>query len=88
MNNNVHLGDGMLDGAKADINNRAKGLIKIGIDAIFDYIEGKVQDFPKIIEQLHNSTEIEQEIAALWSEHLFEEASRAEAAIMACQIII
>jgi hypothetical protein len=73
MNNNVHFGDGVLDEAKADVNNRVRGLIKIAIDAVFDYLEGKVEDLPKIIKQLRNSPEIEREIAALWSEHLFEE---------------
>ena len=29
MNNNVHFGDGVLDEAKADVNNRAKGLSTI-----------------------------------------------------------
>lgn len=73
MDNNVNLGDGVLDGAKADVNNRAKGLVKIAIDAVFDYLEGKVKDLPKIIEQLRNSPEAEQKIAALWSKHLSEE---------------
>jgi hypothetical protein len=73
MDNNVNFGDGVLDGAKADINNRAKGLVKIAIDAVFDYLEGKVKDLPEIIKQLRNSPETEQKIADLWSEHLSEE---------------
>lgn len=73
MNNNVHLGDGVLDEAKSDVNNRVKGLMKIVIDAVFDYLGGKIEDLPEKIELLRNSPEIEQKIATLWSEHLFEE---------------
>lgn len=72
MNNNVHFGDGVLDETKADVNNRVKGLIKIAIDAVFDYLERKVENLPEIIEQLRNRPETEQEIANLWSEYLFE----------------
>ena len=73
MDNNVNVGDGVLDEAKTNVNNRAKGLVKIAIDAVFDYLECRVKDLPKIIEQLRNSPETEQKIATLWSEHLFEE---------------
>ena len=73
MSNNVKFGDGVLDGAKADLNNRTKGLVKIAIDSVFDYLEGKVRDLPTIIEQLRNSPETAQKIAALWSEHLSDE---------------
>jgi len=73
MDNNVHFGDGVLDEAKADINSKAKGLVKIAIDVVFDYLEGKVKDLPETIERLRNSPETEQRMAALWSEHLFEE---------------
>ncbi len=73
MDNNVYFGDEMLDEAKADVNIRGKELVKIVIDAVFDYFEGKVKDLPETINQLRNSTEIEQKTAALWSEHLFEE---------------
>ncbi len=73
MNNNVHFGYGVIDEAKSDVNNRAKGLIKIAIDVVFDYLEGKVEDLPEIIKQLRNSPETERKIAALWSEHIFEE---------------
>lgn len=73
MDNNKHFGDGVLDEAKADVNNRTRGLVKIAIDTVFDYLEGKVKDIPETIERLRNSPETEQRIAALWSEHLFEE---------------
>ena len=54
MDNKVHLGDGVLDEAKTDINDRAK-------------------DIPEAIEQIRNNPKAEQEISALWSEHLFKE---------------
>ena len=73
MDNDVHLGDGVLDKAKADVNNRAKGLAKIAIDTVFDYLEEKVKDLPDIIKRLRNNSETEQKIAAVWSERLFEE---------------
>lgn len=73
MKNNVHFGDGVLDEAKADVNDRVKGLMKITIDAVFDYLEGKVKDLPETFKQLRNSPEMERRIATLWSEHLFEE---------------
>ena len=73
MNNNVHFGDGVIDEAKADVNSRVSGLIKIVIDATFDHLETKVKELPERIKQLRNSPEIEQEITALWSEYLFEE---------------
>ena len=73
MYNNVHFGDGVIDEAKADVNNRVRGLIKIVIDATFDHLETKVKELPEKIKQLRNSPEIEQEITALWSEYLFEE---------------
>jgi len=73
MDNNVNFGDGVLNEAKTDVNNRAKGLVKIAIDAFFDYLEGKVKDLPEIIKQLRNNPEIEQKISTLWSEQLFKE---------------
>ena len=73
MSNNVKFGDGVLDEAKAGVNSRANGLVKIAIDVIFDYLEGKVKDLPETIKRLRNSPEAEQKIAALWSEHLFEQ---------------
>ena len=72
MNNNAHFGDGVFDEAKAVVNNRGKGLIKVTIDTVFDYLEDKAEDLPKIIEQLRNNPETEREIAALWSDHLVE----------------
>jgi hypothetical protein len=72
MDNNVHLGDGVLDAAKADVNSRTKELVKIVIDVVYDFLEGKVKDLPETIKRLRNNPETEQEIAVLWSEHLFK----------------
>lgn len=73
MGNNVHLGDGALNEAKANINSRINDLVKIIIDVVFDYFEGAVKDLPEKIEHLRSSPEVEQKIASLCSEHLFEE---------------
>lgn len=73
MDNKVHLGDGLLDEAKTDINDKAKGLVKIFIDIVFDYFDGKEKELPQVIEQIRNNPEAEKEISALWSEHLFKE---------------
>jgi len=73
INNSVHFGDGVIDEAKADVNNRLNGLIKIFIGATFDFLEDKVKELPEKIKQLRNNPEIEKEITALWSEYLFEE---------------
>jgi hypothetical protein len=73
MDNNVYFSDGVLAEAKADVNSRTKGLVKIAIDLVFNYLEGKVKDLPETIERLRNSSEAEQKIAALWSEYLSEE---------------
>lgn len=73
MDHNIHLGDGVLDEAKTDINSRTKDITKILIDGIFDFLEDKLKNLPETIKQLRNSSEIEQKVAALWSEHLSEE---------------
>lgn len=72
MNNSVHLGDGVLDETKAEINNRITELIKIVIDVVFNSLKDKIDDLPAIIEQLRNNPEVEQKIATLWSKHLAE----------------
>ena len=73
MNDNVKLGDGVLDEAKANVNSRANGLMKIAVDVVFDYLEAKIKDLPETIKRLRNNPETEEIITALWSEHLFEE---------------
>lgn len=73
MDNNVHLGDGVLDEAKEDFNNKTKELVKIAMDVVFDSIGDKVKDFPEIIKQLRNNPANEKKVADLWSERLAEE---------------
>lgn len=70
---NMNWGDGVLEEAKADVNSRAKELVKITIDIIFDYLEGKIKDLPETVKRLRNNPETEQRIVALWSEQLFKE---------------
>lgn len=73
MDNNVYLGDGVLDEAKSVVNSETKELVKIFIHTVSDYLKGKIKELPETIERLLNNPETEQEIATLWSEHLFEE---------------
>lgn len=39
----------------------------------FDDLEGRVKDLPETIKRLRNNPDIEQKLAALWSEQLFKE---------------
>ena len=73
MDNKVHLGEGVLDEVKTEVNNRTKGLAKLFVEIAYDYFERKAKDFPQIVEQLLNNPKAEQEITALWSEHLLKE---------------
>lgn len=73
MDDNVHIGDGVLDEVKTDVNNRLIGLGKIAIDLFFDYLDGKVENLPDKVKQLRNYPEPEKEMAALWSEYLVKE---------------
>ncbi len=73
LDKNVRFGDGVLDEAKAGVNSGAKELVNTAIDSLIKYLKGKVENLPETIERLLNSPEAEQEITALWSEHLFKE---------------
>lgn len=68
MSENVRLGDGVVDEAKIEANNRIKELVKIAVNMFFDDLEGRVKDLPDTIKRLRNNTDIEQKLAALWSE--------------------
>lgn len=70
--NSIHFGDGVLDKAKSDVNDRTKGLVGIAINAFFDYLEEKVKNLPEAIAHLRNDPDTEQKIAVLWSEYLYE----------------
>lgn len=79
MENKVHLGDGVIDKAKADTNRRMQELTKTVIDTIFDYVENKAKELPEkidkipqLIEKLRHNPETAQQIAALWSGKLYE----------------
>lgn len=73
MSESVRLGDGIVDEAKTEFNNRAGGLVKLAINMVFDYLENHVNDLPDAVRRLRNNKEIEQKVEALWSEQLFEE---------------
>ena len=73
MDNEKSFKDELFDEARKDITDRAKELVKSLIYVIFDYAERKVKDIPQVIEQIRNNPKVEQEITALWSEHLFKE---------------
>ena len=68
MSENVRLGDGVVDEAKIEANNRIKELVKIAVNMFFDDLEGRVKDLPETIKRLRNNPDIEQKLAALWSE--------------------
>lgn len=73
MSESVRLGDGIVDEAKTEFNNRAGGLVKLAINMVFDYLENHVNDLPDAVRRLRNNKEIEQKVEALWSEKLYEE---------------
>ncbi len=73
MSDNVRLGDGVVDEAKAEANNRIKELVKMSVNMFFDYLESQMKDLPDTIKRLRSNPELEQKVEALWSEQLFEE---------------
>ena len=73
MSENVRLGDGVVDEAKAEANNRIKELVKMSVNMFFDYLESQMKDLPDTIKRLRNNPELEQKVETLWSEQLFEE---------------
>ena len=73
MGENVRLGDGVVDEAKAEANNRIKELVKMSVNMFFDYLESQMKDLPDTIKRLRNNPELEQKVETLWSEQLFEE---------------
>ena len=73
MSENVRLGDGIVDEAKAEANNRIKELVKMSVNMFFDYLESQMKDLPDTIKRLRNNPELEQKVETLWSEQLFEE---------------
>lgn len=73
MSENVRLGDGVVDEAKSEANNRLKELVRITVNMFFDDLERRVKDLPDTIKRLRNNPEVEQKVEELWSEQLFEE---------------
>jgi len=68
----VGLGDGVLDTAKTQANDRLGELAKIAINLVFDYLDEKVKNLPETIKRLRNDPETEKELISQWSEHLYE----------------
>ena len=66
----VQLGDGVLDVVKTEFNAESKKLITKLINAVFGYIEQKIDELPDTIQQLKNRPETTQEIMKMWSDSL------------------
>ena len=69
----VHLGDGVLDAAKATANERASDLAVTLTHMLFDYFVGAVKDLPETIKNWLANPETEKEVAALLSHQLYEQ---------------
>lgn len=72
MDNNVHLGDGVLDEAKSTVNKELKELLNTLILDFFDWIKHNRKDIPETVTRLFNIPEKRQEVVSQWSNHLFE----------------
>lgn len=68
----VHLGAGVTDKVKENINENMSDALMLLTNIIFDYLKDKIKDIPKGVEKLLSSTEVKQEIVAQWSNQLFE----------------
>lgn len=66
----VQLGDGVLDAAKTEINDRAATTARNLVKIFFDYLDQKVKELPDAIQQLKNRPETTQEIMKMWSDSL------------------
>ena len=73
MSENVRLGDGVVDEAKAKANNMLKELVNMSVNMFFDQLESQMKDLPDTLKRLLSNPELEQTVEALWSEQLFEE---------------
>ena len=69
----VHFGDGVTDVAKTRANEKMQGIASMTIDMVFDYIESKVKDIPESIKRLRDNPKTKKEVAALWSDQLYEQ---------------
>lgn len=71
--NEIHIGDGVADAVKSTINTESAVILTELIKTVSNYLKSKLKDIPETIENLLSSPEAKQEVAALWSEHLFRE---------------
>lgn len=67
--NNVKLGDGLIDGLKAEANQELLSIGKILISTLSEYVKGKAQEIN--IEKLLSKKDKE-ELVSLWSSQLYE----------------
>ena len=67
----VRLGEGVADAAKARANEKMQDIASMAVDMLFDYLKGKVKEIPDAIKNLLADPKTKNEVAALWSEHLY-----------------
>ncbi|WP_154826205.1 hypothetical protein [Clostridium butyricum] len=68
----IHIGAGVVDKVKENINENMSDALALLTNTIFDYLKDKIKDIPKGIEKLFSSTEVKQEIVVQLSNQLFE----------------
>lgn len=69
----VRLGEGVADAAKARANEKMQDIASMAVDMLFDYLKGKVKEIPDAIKNLLADPKTKNEVAALWSEKLYEQ---------------
>ena len=69
----VRLGEGVADAAKARANEKMQDIASMAVDMLFDYLKGKVKEIPDAIKKLLADPKTKTEVAALWSEQLYEQ---------------
>lgn len=68
----VHLGDGVADKVKENINENLSDALTLLSNIVFGFVKDKIKTAPKEIENLLSNPNTKQEIVTLWSNQLFE----------------
>ena len=68
----VRLGDGVMNVAKTEANERMQEFAAMSVNMFFDFLEGKVKDIPEAIKRLRNNPKTNKEFATFWSEQLYK----------------
>ncbi len=68
----VHLGDGVADKVKENINENLSDALTLLSNIVFGFVKDKIKTAPKEIENLLSNPNTKQEIVTLWSNRLFE----------------